>query len=152
MNGALKTKREYPTKKRRAASARKSAKKIDAVYETPYESHSCMEPLNCTADVKEDSAEIWGPIQAPGWVQDDLTKVLGMPKEKIIVNMTFLGGGFGRKAFFDYTQEAVLISREIKGPVQVIWTREDDTLLGLSGLVWSINVRLVSMKMDEFQL
>ena len=106
------------------------AKKVEAVYETPYESHSCMEPLNCTADVKADSAEIWGPIQAPGWIQDDLTKVLGMPKEKIIVNMTFLGGGFGRKAFFDYTQEAVLISKEIKGPVQVIWTREDDTLLG----------------------
>ncbi len=132
MNEELKTKEgiSYRTKGDVASALGKSSKKVEAVYETPYESHSCMEPLNCTADVKEDSAEIWGPIQAPGWIQDDLTKVLGIPKEKIIVNMTFLGGGFGRKAFFDYTQEAVLISKEIKGPVQVIWTREDDTLLG----------------------
>ena len=132
MNEGLKTKEgiSYRTKGDVASALSKSSKKVEAVYETPYESHSCMEPLNCTADVKEDSAEIWGPIQAPGWIQDDLTKVLGIPKEKIIVNMTFLGGGFGRKAFFDYTQEAALISREIKGPVQVIWTREDDTLLG----------------------
>ena len=132
MNEALKSKAgiSYRTKGDVASALGKSAKKVEAVYETPYESHSCMEPLNCTADVKADSAEIWGPIQAPGWIQDDLTKVLGMPKEKIIVNMTFLGGGLGRKAFFDYTQEAVLISKEIKGPVQVVWTREDDTLLG----------------------
>ena len=125
MNDALKTKEgiSYRTKGNLLV-AHKSAKKVEAVYETPYESHSCMEPLNCTADVKEDSAEIWGPIQARGWIQDDLVKVLGMPKEKIIVNMTFLGGGFGRKAFFDYPQEAVLISKEIKSPVQVIWTRE----------------------------
>jgi isoquinoline 1-oxidoreductase beta subunit len=108
----------------------KAEKKITATYETPYESHSCMEPLNCIADVKADSCEIWGPIQAPGWVQDDLMRVLGFSREKITVNMTFLGGGFGRKAFTDYTQEAALISKEIKNPVQVVWTREDDTLLG----------------------
>ena len=132
MNEDLKSKEgiSYRTKGSATSAIGKAAKKVEAVYETPYESHSCMEPLNCTADVKEDSAEIWGPIQAPGWIQDDLTKVLGIPKEQIIVNMTFLGGGFGRKAFFDYTQEAALISKEIKGPVQVIWTREDDTLLG----------------------
>jgi isoquinoline 1-oxidoreductase beta subunit len=132
MNEDLKTKEgiSYRTKGNVASALEKAAKKVEAVYETPYESHSCMEPLNCIADVKEDTAEIWGPIQAPGWIQDDLTKVLGLPKEKIIVNMTFLGGGFGRKAFFDYTQEAALISKEIKAPVQVIWTREDDTIQG----------------------
>jgi isoquinoline 1-oxidoreductase beta subunit len=108
----------------------KADKKVAATYETPYESHSCMEPLNCIADVKEDSCEIWGPIQAPGWVQDDLVNILKMPREKIIVHMTFLGGGFGRKAFTDYTQEAALVSKEIKAPVQIVWTREDDTLLG----------------------
>jgi isoquinoline 1-oxidoreductase beta subunit len=63
-------------------------------------------------------------------VQDDLMNVLKMPREKITVNMTFLGGGFGRKAFTDYTQEAALISKEIKAPVQVVWTREDDTNQG----------------------
>jgi isoquinoline 1-oxidoreductase beta subunit len=132
MNEQLKSQEgiSYRTKGNAANAIGAAAKKVEAVYETPYESHSCMEPLNCTAYVKEDSAEIWGPIQAPGWIQDDLTKALGLPKEKIIVNMTFLGGGFGRKAFFDYTQEAAFISKEIKAPVQVIWTREDDTLLG----------------------
>ncbi len=132
MNEELKTKEgiSYRTKGNVSSALGKAIKKVEAVYETPYESHSCMEPLNCVADVKDDSAEIWGPIQAPGWIQDDLTKVLGLPKEKITVNMTFLGGGFGRKAFFDYTQEAALISREIKAPVQVMWTREDDTIQG----------------------
>lgn len=120
----------YRTKGNADAAISKANKKVEATYETPYESHACMEPLNCIAHVKEDSAEIWGPIQAPGWVQDDLTKALGIPKEKITVNMTFLGGGFGRKAFFDYPQEAAFISKEIKAPVQVVWTREDDTLLG----------------------
>jgi isoquinoline 1-oxidoreductase beta subunit len=120
----------YRTKGNVSNALAKAAKKVEAVYETPYESHSCMEPLNCVAHVKEDSAEIWGPIQAPGWVQDDLVKALGLPKEKITVNMTFLGGGFGRKAFFDYTQEAAFISKEIKAPVQVVWTREDDTVQG----------------------
>jgi isoquinoline 1-oxidoreductase beta subunit len=108
----------------------KAAKKIEALYETPYESHSCMEPVNCVAHVQENKCEIWGPIQGPDWIQDDLSKELNIPKENVIVNMTFLGGGFGRKAFNDYPHEAALISKEIKGPVQVVWTREDDTTQG----------------------
>lgn len=104
----------------------RSEKKVEAVYETPYETHSCMEPLNCVADVKGDKVEIWGPIQAPDWIQQDVSSRLKLPPENVTVNMTFLGGGFGRKAFTDYTYEAVLISKEIKAPVQVIWTREDD--------------------------
>ena len=121
MNEALKAKEgiSYRTKGDVASALEKAAKKVEAVYETPYESHSCMEPLNCTADVKDRLSGNLGTDSGTGWIQDDLTKVLGMPKEKIIVNMTFLGGGFGRKAFFDYTQEAALISKEIKGPVQV---------------------------------
>lgn len=108
----------------------KAEKTIEAVYETPYESHSCMEPLNCIAHVKDDSCEIWGPIQGPDWIQADISKALNLPMEKVTVNMTFLGGGFGRKAFTDYPYEAVMISKEIKAPVQVVWTREDDTTLG----------------------
>lgn len=132
MNEDLKTKEglSFRTKGNVAPILAKSEKKISATYETPYESHSCMEPLNCIADVKDNSCEIWGPIQAPGWVQDDLVNVLKMDREKITVHMTFLGGGFGRKAFTDYTQEAALVSKEIKAPVQIVWTREDDTLLG----------------------
>ena len=103
---------------------------IESLYETPYQSHSCMEPLNCTADVKENSIEIWGPIQEPNWIQADLSERLHIPIENVTVNMTFLGGGFGRKAFPDYPLEAALISQKVKAPVQVMWTREDDMTMG----------------------
>jgi isoquinoline 1-oxidoreductase beta subunit len=103
---------------------------IEAIYEMPYQSHSCMEPLNCIADVKDNSIEIWGPIQEANWIQADLSERLHIPIQNITVNMTFLGGGFGRKAFPDYPFEAALISKEIKAPVQVMWTREDDMSMG----------------------
>jgi len=105
-------------------------KKLDVVYETPYQYHACMEPLNCTAHYQDDKLEIWGPIQAPEWVQDAVSKEMGLDREKVIVHMTFLGGGFGRKAFMDYPHEAAVISKEIKAPVQVVWTREDDATQG----------------------
>lgn len=108
----------------------KAEKKIEAVYETPYESHSCMEPLNCTAYVHDNKCEVWGPIQAPDWIQGDLSQRLKIPIENVTINMTFLGGGFGRKAFLDYTAEAAIISKEINAPVQVFWTREDDMTQG----------------------
>jgi isoquinoline 1-oxidoreductase beta subunit len=104
--------------------------KIDVVYETPYQSHSAMEPLNCVANFQGDKIEIWGPIQAPEWVQEFISGAFKVPKENVVVNMTFLGGGFGRKAFTDYPHEACLISKEAEAPVQVIWTREDDTTQG----------------------
>ncbi|HEX5171674.1 MAG TPA: molybdopterin cofactor-binding domain-containing protein [Cyclobacteriaceae bacterium] len=108
----------------------RSENKVEALYETPYQSHSCMEPLNCVAHHQGDRLEIWGPIQGPDWVQDLLSPLLDLPKEKITVHMTFLGGGFGRKAFMDYPHEAAIISKEIKAPVQVVWTREDDMTQG----------------------
>lgn len=112
------------------AAFQKAEKKVEAIYETPYESHSCMEPLNCTAHVKGDKVEIWGPIQAPDWIQQDVSGRLKVKPENVTVNMTFLGGGFGRKAFMDYTYEAVLLSKELNAPIQVVWTREDDMIQG----------------------
>ena len=108
----------------------KAAHRIEAVYETPYQSHSCMEPLNCIAHVQDGRIEIWGPIQEALWIQQDLSQRMGVALENVTVNMTFLGGGFGRKAFTDYPHEAALISREMKAPVQVVWTREDDMTAG----------------------
>jgi len=103
---------------------------IESVYETPYETHSCMEPLTCTAHFHDNKLEVWGPIQAPDWIQGDLSQRFNIPTENVTVNMTFLGGGFGRKAFLDYTAEAAIISKEINAPVQVVWTREDDMTQG----------------------
>lgn len=108
----------------------KAAQKIDVLYETPYQSHSCMEPLTCTAHYQGDKVEIWGPIQAPDWVQDFISKEMGLQCDNVVVNMTFLGGGFGRKAFMDYPHEAAVISKEMKAPVQVLWSREDDMTQG----------------------
>ena len=140
-----------------------SANKLDLVYETPYESHSCMEPLNCIAHVQGDHCEVWGPIQGPDWVQSDISQRLNIPIENVTVNMTFLGGGFGRKAFTDYTFEAVLISKEMKAPVQVVWTREDDMTQGpfrpgavygckgsiQNGAIESFQVKMAAQNMDQ---
>jgi isoquinoline 1-oxidoreductase beta subunit len=112
------------------AALKNSSATAEAIYEMPYQSHSCMEPLNCIADVKDNSIEIWGPIQEANWIQADLSDRMNVRIENVTVNMTFLGGGFGRKAFPDYPYEAALISREIKAPVQVVWTREDDMSMG----------------------
>lgn len=120
----------YKTQGNFSAAYERADRKLEALYETPYESHSCMEPLNCIADVKEDSCEIWGPIQGPDWIQGDIAGTLKLDPSKVKVNMTFLGGGFGRKAFTDYPHEAVMISKEIKAPVQVVWSREDDMIAG----------------------
>lgn len=103
---------------------------IAATYRTPYEAHACMEPLCCVAHWQQDTIEVWGPIQAPDWVQGDLAKRFGLKPEAVDVHMTFLGGGFGRKAFLDYPAEAVSISKAIGAPVKVVWSREDDMVQG----------------------
>ncbi|UFH56158.1 xanthine dehydrogenase family protein molybdopterin-binding subunit [Spirosoma sp. KNUC1025] len=112
------------------AAYQNATKKLEAVYETPYQSHSCMEPLNCIAHVQDNRIDIWGPIQEANWIQADLSERMKIPKENIKVNMTFLGGGFGRKGFPDYPHEAALLSKAVKAPVQVVWTREDDMSQG----------------------
>jgi isoquinoline 1-oxidoreductase beta subunit len=120
----------FKTKGNFDATYETAKQKLEAVYETPYESHSCMEPLNCIAHYHDNKCEIWGPIQGPDWVQKDVAPMIGLKPEDLTVNMTFLGGGFGRKAFLDYPHEAAVISKAINAPVQVVWTREDDMLLG----------------------
>ena len=143
----------YRTKGNFSTAYEKAEKKLEAFYETPYESHSCMEPLNCTAYVTDDQCEIWGPIQAPDWIQGNLSAHLKLPMEKVTVNMTFLGGGFGRKAFTDYPYEAAMISKEIKAPVQVVWTREDDMAVGpfRPGMVYHCKAGLNNGKINAFE-
>ncbi|HEY5967060.1 MAG TPA: xanthine dehydrogenase family protein molybdopterin-binding subunit [Chitinophagaceae bacterium] len=127
--------------------------KVEAIYETPYEAHACMEPLTCTAHVLGDKVEVWGPIQAPDWVQRDISGRLKLNPENVKVNMTFLGGGFGRKAFTDYTYEPVLLSKEMNAPVQVVWTREDDMTQGpfRPGAVYECKGSIDGEKINSFQ-
>jgi isoquinoline 1-oxidoreductase subunit beta len=155
MNGSLKTSKpiSFRTKGDSASIYETAAKKLEAVYETPYESHSCMEPLNCIAHYQQNKLEIWGPIQGPDWVQKDLSDLMGLKVDDVTVNMTFLGGGFGRKAFLDYPHEAAVISKAINAPVQVVWSREDDMTQGpfRPGMVYQCRGVLDGTQMISFE-
>jgi isoquinoline 1-oxidoreductase beta subunit len=103
--------------------------------------------------VTADRAEIWGPIQAPDWVRGHLAGALGLPLERVTVHMTFLGGGFGRKAFTDWTHEAAMVSKAIGGPVQVVWTREDDLTQGpfRPGMVYRCRGAVANGRVHAFE-
>jgi len=103
-----------------------SAKVHEAVYEAPLLAHAPMEPMNYIADVREDGADLWGPTQVPGSVLGLTAALTGLGRDKIKVRMTRVGGGFGRRLMADYACEAIYVSKTIKKPVQVVWTREDD--------------------------
>ena len=103
-----------------------AARTIEAVYFAPLVAHATMEPMNCVADVRPDKCEIWAPTQSPQQVQSEAARILGFPIDKVKVNVTLLGGGFGRRLLTDYSADAVRVSKAVGAPVQVVWTREDD--------------------------
>ena len=103
-----------------------SDKIIEAIYESPLQAHATMEPMNCTAYVQKDKCQVWAGTQDPNGARKIASKITGLSKKQVEVNVTFLGGGFGRRAFNDFVSEAVEISNEIKKPVKMIWTREED--------------------------
>ena len=103
-----------------------ASRKLEAVYEVQFLSHAPMEPMNYIADVKADRCEVWGPTQVPGSVRRHALSITGLPADKISVRMTRVGGGFGRRLSADYAAEAILLSKKLGKPVQVVWTREDD--------------------------
>jgi isoquinoline 1-oxidoreductase beta subunit len=108
-------------------SALKSADKvIVGEYYAPHLAHVSMEPPVAVADVKDGKATIWAPVQSPGGTREDVAKTLGIPEDNVTVNVTLLGGGFGRKSKCDFVLEAALLSKELGAPVKVQWTREDD--------------------------
>ncbi|MGT2440769.1 molybdopterin cofactor-binding domain-containing protein [Bradyrhizobium betae] len=110
-----------------ADAALKSADKVVVgEYYLPHLAHVSMEPPVAVADVKGDKAEIWAPVQSPGGTREDVAKTLGIPEGNVTVNVTLLGGGFGRKSKCDFALEAALLSKELGAPVKVQWTREDD--------------------------
>ena len=103
-----------------------SGRRVEAVYELPMLAHAPMEPGNTVAHFQGDKCEIWSPTQVPQAVRDDSAKALGLDPDKVIVNVTLIGGGFGRRLESDYGVEAAVVSKAINGPVKVLWTREDD--------------------------
>ena len=108
------------------AAHKSAAKTIEADYEVPFLAHAPMEPVNCTAHAREGECELWAPTQIPDAAAASVAQALAIPKERVKVHVTLIGGGFGRRLIQDYAVEAALISRAAKAPAKVIWTREDD--------------------------
>jgi len=103
-----------------------AARRVEAVYELPFQAHAAMEPVNATAHVTKDRCEIWAPTQIPSWAWGQLKEVLGLPGEAIRINVTLLGGGFGRRINPDFIIDAAEISKAAGSPVQMVWSREQD--------------------------
>lgn len=108
-----------------------AAKVIKAEYQCPFLPHSPLEPMNFFAHVREDGVELVGPTQTPDRARTEVAKLTGIAPEKITVEITRQGGGFGRRLAADYVMEAANVSKLMKAPVKVIWTREDDMTGGI---------------------
>lgn len=101
-------------------------KTIEAIYDYPFYAHAPVETMNCVADVRENRCTIWSPTQAPERLQRRVGELLGISPDNVEVNITLIGGGFGRRLGVDYAIEAAAISRAAKAPVQLLWSRQDD--------------------------
>jgi len=113
-----------------AALAAADGKIIEARYQVPFLEHACMEPMNATAHVRPDACEVWAPTQNPGDTQETAARLSGLPRERVTVHTTLLGGGFGRRGEVDFIADAVETSKAVGAPVKVVWTREDDMTHG----------------------
>ena len=110
---------------------KKAAKVIERIYTAPYLAHNTMEPMNFFADVTEEKAVLAGPIQTPESMEKTISARLGLPLEKIDIQMTRMGGGFGRRLYGHFMVEAAVISKQVKAPVKLIYSREDDMTYGI---------------------
>jgi len=108
-----------------------AAKIIERSYTAPFLPHVSMEPHNFFAHVTDNRAELAGPLQAPEFAEQAVAARLGIPRENIDIHLTRMGGGFGRRAYGHYAVEAAVISREVKAPVKLVYTREDDVTFGV---------------------
>jgi isoquinoline 1-oxidoreductase subunit beta len=103
-----------------------SGRHISAEYVLPFMAHAPMEPGNCTANFQGSKCELWAPTQVPQDCRDSVATAIGLDPDQVKVNVTLMGGGFGRRLEHDYAVEAAQVSKAINAPVKVIWTREDD--------------------------
>ena len=109
---------------------KRADKIIERTYESPFLPHNCMEPMNFYANVTDNKVHLVGPIQTPAWTTGKIAKILDRKPEDIHLEMTRMGGGFGRRLYGDFAEEAAKISNISKKPVQVIFSREDDMAAG----------------------
>ncbi len=107
-----------------------AAATVEAAYAFPYLAHAAMEPMNCTAHVRDGECEIWVPTQTQSGTRDAAAKITGLPPQKVAVHPTFMGGGFGRRSATDFVEDAVHVSKSVGAPVKVVYSREDDMRAG----------------------
>ena len=109
------------------AAFSQAAKVVEAEYFAPFLNHAPLEPMNCTALVKGDRVEVWAPTQNAEATHAAAAAAAGVALENVEVHLTYLGGGFGRRGFQDYTRQAVAIAKAVEGrPVKLLWSREED--------------------------
>lgn len=109
------------------AALKSAAKTVTVDYELPYLAHACMEPMAATCLVTSDSVQMWAPSQQQGNARLVAADVTGMPLERVTMQSTFAGGGFGRKWELDFIRQCAQLANAVKGrPVRMIWTREQD--------------------------
>jgi isoquinoline 1-oxidoreductase beta subunit len=104
-----------------------AARVVEAEYFAPFLNHAPLEPMNCTVLVKGERVEVWAPTQNAEATHATAAAAAGVPLENVEVHLTYLGGGFGRRGFQDYTRQAVQIAKAVEGrPVKLLWSREED--------------------------
>ncbi|MDG3582007.1 xanthine dehydrogenase family protein molybdopterin-binding subunit [Galbibacter pacificus] len=113
-----------------ASAFKKAAKIVERSYTAPFLAHNTMEPMNFFANVTADKAILSGPIQTPEFMEKSVSSRIGLPLDKIEIQMTRQGGGFGRRLYGHFVVEAAVISQKMKAPVKLVYTREDDMSFG----------------------
>lgn len=109
-----------------AAAVGRAARRVDAAYELPFLAHATLEPINTTIHVTDEGADIWVGTQVPTAAQAVAAKRLGLPPEKVRLHNQLIGGGFGRRLVADSVEQAAMIAKDLRYPVKIIWTREED--------------------------
>ena len=136
-----------------------------ADYRVPYLYHATMETMTCTVSISDGSCEYWVPTQWMSAVAELGVRLTGLPPAKVAVHATFLGGGFGRKFALDYVEQATLIAKAVKRPVQLIWSRSEDVQHGFyrpmttarvrgvlkDGTLEAMSIRVVGASIPEFR-
>jgi len=123
------------------AAFKNAAKVIERTYTAPFLPHNTMEPMNFFAHVTADKAELVGPIQTPEFMEKTVAARLGLPLEKIDIQMTRQGGGFGRRLYGHFVVEAAVISQKMNAPIKLVYTREDDMTQGIYRPAYHVTYR-----------
>lgn len=108
------------------AALKGAARRVDATYQLPLLAHATMEPMNCTVSLRPDGCDVWTSTQVITRVQASVMELTGLPADKVRIHNHLLGGGFGRRLEVDYVVQAVQIAKQVKHPIKLIWSREED--------------------------